>query len=606
MRHPALLALLGLLIAIALYPVWDGPAPADQLPGLATKLGFDAQGPFRWVAGLILLPLVLPMMARAKAATVLPHSETTWREVVLVPAFLALFVVAVDVFPKLDLGHCVGIAALVAIALRPLLLRIPRRALAVVIFPLFLYGYFQATYITTGEGAPRVSMFEDSHSLMPANEYLRGELPYRDMLPGHGLVEDGFFDYLALHVVDTNIGSTLRARFVVGCLNAIALYFVVLAAFGSSEAALLAVLFAISGGMIAPVIRVLPALIALASLLQFVRGGNARWLIAAGFFTVVQGATSIDFSFYTLVTIVVALIRQRRGFVHAAIGIAVGSIPLFGAFAWFGILDDFFRGTFVEVLSLGPVYTLGMFAAPLDWRETVLYALWCIAAVFAGANIRTRTHEPMFVIAFWMMLTAISYAERQHLYWKWLAPAFVAGGVLLLVRQRHRLAPAALIAAILIVAPTTHLAVAHTFRRAHGSLDSRWKPVPNVPRARGALWHVYDRRVIAGVARYLPTLAKDETFLDFTNRNLLYFLFDRDCPIRYYEVAFYETEERQRYVISVLEANPKIRAVLVPGPIGAYPVDGVRNRDRAPLVWEYIERNFRPDFAAGDVVFWRR
>jgi hypothetical protein len=46
--------------------------------------------------------------------------------------------------------------------------------------------------------------------------------------------------------------------------------------------------------------------------------------------------------------------------------------------------------------------------------------------------------------------------------------------------------------------------------------------------------------------------------------------------------------------------------VLVPGPIGAYPVDGIRNRDRAPLVWEYIERNFRPDFAEGDVVFWLR
>ncbi|HEX6160629.1 MAG TPA: hypothetical protein VF111_10715 [Thermoanaerobaculia bacterium] len=623
MSRSAALAFLGLLVAIALYPVWDRPAPEGQLPGLATKLGFDAHGPFRWVFGLIALPLLLPLLARGKVASCgvgfqptsrLQGTGVGWkptpheigRSVVLLPLFLTAFVVATDLFPKLDHGHCVGIALLVTLALRPLVLRIPRRALAFAIFPLFLYAYFHATYITTAEGAPRVSMFEDSHSLMPASEYLRGELPYRDMLPGHGLLEDGFFDYLSLHVVAPRIGSTLRARFVIGCLNAVALYFLVFAVTASGEAALLAVLLAISGGMIAPAVRVLPALVALAFLLQSVRTGERRWLIGAGFFNVVQGAMSLDFAFYTLVTIAVALIRQRRGVLHAAIGIALGVVPLFGAFASFGILDDFFRGTFVEVLSLGPVYTLGMFAAPLDWRETVLYALWCIAAIFAGANIRRRAHEPLFLIAFWMMLAAISYAERQHLYWKWLAPAFVAGGVLILLRERHRLAPLALAAAILIAAPTTHLAVAHTFRRAEGSLDPRWRPVPNVARARGALFHEYDRKVIASVARYLPTLAKDETFLDFTNRNLLYFLFDRDCPIRYYEVAFYETEDRQREVIAVLASNPKIRAVLVPGPIGAYPVDGIRNRDRAPLVWAYIERHFRPDFAEGDVVFWRR
>ncbi|HEY0142751.1 MAG TPA: hypothetical protein VGF48_17760 [Thermoanaerobaculia bacterium] len=608
MTRSAALALLGLLLAIALFPVWDRPAPEGQLPGLATKLNFDAQGPFRWVAGLIVLPLLLPLLfARKKAVAPPPRSKTMRRSFVLVPVFLAAFLVTMELFPKLDLGHCILVALAVVFLFARV--RIPRRALAFVIYPLLLYGYCHATYVITAERAPRVSMFEDGHSLMPAAEYLRGERPYVDMLPGHGLLEDGFFDYLALHVVQPEIGSTLRARFVVGCFNAVALYFLVFAATASGEAAMLAVLFAISGGMLTPVIRVLPALIALAFLMQFARTRNARWLIGAGFFNVVQGAMSIDFAFYTLVTLVVAVVRQRRGWKHAAIGILAGVVPLFGAFALFGILGAFFRGTFVEVLSLGPVYTLGMFAKPQHWRETALYALWCLAAIFAGATVvrrPMRRTEPLFLIAIWMMLAAISYAERQHLYWHWLAPAFVAGGVWLLMRRRHALAPLTMVAAIVIAAPMTHLTVVHTFRHAQGSLDPRWRPVPNVPRARGALFLDYDRRVIASVARYLPTLAPDETFLDFTNRGLLYFLFDRDCPIRYYEVAFYETEERQREVITALEANPKIRAVLVPGPIGAYPVDGVRNRDRAPLVWAYLERHFRPDFAEGDVVFWRR
>ena len=46
------------------------------------------------------------------------------------------------------------------------------------------------------------------------------------------------------------------------------------------------------------------------------------------------------------------------------IGIAAGVIPLFGAFAILGILDDFFRGTFIEVLGVGPAYTLGFFVPP--------------------------------------------------------------------------------------------------------------------------------------------------------------------------------------------------------------------------------------------------
>jgi hypothetical protein len=88
---------------------------------------------------------------------------------------------------------------------------------------------------------------------------------------------------------------------------------------------------------------------------------------------------------------------------------------------------------------------------------------------------------------------------------------------------------------------------------------------------------------------------------------MLYFLFRRDCPIREYEVAFYETEAAQREVIRRIESNPKIRAALVTAsPHGRFTIDGVPNFERAPLVWQYLQENFHPDFAEGDVVFWRR
>ena len=87
---------------------------------------------------------------------------------------------------------------------------------------------------------------------------------------------------------------------------------------------------------------------------------------------------------------------------------------------------------------------------------------------------------------------------------------------------------------------------------------------------------------------------------------LLYFLFDRDCPIRQIEVAFYETEDRQREVIARIEGNPNVRAALVPPSAEALDVDGVPNAVRAPLVWQYLQQHFTPDFQEGDVIFWRR
>jgi hypothetical protein len=74
----------------------------------------------------------------------------------------------------------------------------------------------------------------------------------------------------------------------------------------------------------------------------------------------------------------------------------------------------------------------------------------------------------------------------------------------------------------------------------------------------------------------------------------------------YIEVAFYEPDSRQREVISAIESNRRIRAALVPPPDDDTAVDGVPNSVRAPLVWRYLQTHFTPDFAEGQVVFWKR
>jgi hypothetical protein len=59
-------------------------------------------------------------------------------------------------------------------------------------------------------------------------------------------------------------------------------------------------------------------------------------------------------------------------------------------------------------------------------------------------------------------------------------------------------------------------------------------------------------------------------------------------------------------VLARLAANTNITAALVPKPDDPTAVDGISNRERAPLVWQYLQQHFRPDFEEGDVVFWRR
>lgn len=725
----AAFAVWGLAIAIGMVAIWDRPAPPDQLPGFASRYGFDAHGPFRWIAGLMLLPILVPLAMRPiarrlataqawarNAVLVAPlvtlwlvtvHRTVSWtivpcaiviavctllrdrdlaftrRDAVLVAAFLPALLGVRDIEVGLDGDAEIYVAALLLFAIRvavalipsplppalafiaapfglvlqtgffardqryfgwhalaivvitPFVLRVflrnarmATRILVLLVYPLTLYSYANALSLSTAEGKPRIDFFEDGHALQPASEYLRGELPYRDTLPAHGLIEDGLFDVAAMKISGVTLGARTKTRIVVGSLVAIALYAVAFAATGSAEAAFFAVFLALMTGVWRGSIRFLPALIVLALLAAAVRGRRPRLFAYAGCFVVIAGLTSLDFAAYAFVALVVAAARSGRlAMKHAAIGIAAATVPLFITFAAFGILDDFLRGTFIETLSAGPAYTMNFFTPPpamqqvaafpdvlavLLNRDAFPYIFWCLAAIFAGVMLTRRASrriEPLVIVAVFIVATAISYAERHHLYFGMLAAVLVVALILHLVRRRHiTMATLAIVATIALAGPTTHMGVIGWMRRGRGPMGPGFSELAHIPRARGAWIHESDAKVIESVRKYLAlALRPDETFFDFTNSGLLYFVFNRDCPIREYEVAFYETEERQREVIRQLEANPKVRAALIPSnPHGRFTIDGVPNAERAPLVWSYLQANFQPDFEEGDVVFWRR
>lgn len=604
----------------------------------------------------------------------------TRRDFVLVPAFLAAWLALIDIAPRVAAHQHVFFAAMLVLALRiavtfiraplppalafvvaplglvlqtgffsrdqrylgwnalalvvvtPFVLRVflrreklALRLMTFVVFPLALYAYANAINMNTAFGKPRINYFEDGHNLTPASEFLRGERPYRDVLPGHGLIEDGLFEYVVFQTGDVTAGRALKTRDIAGHLTAIGLYALAFAATGSAETGLMTVVLSMMMGTFTTTIRTFVPLVALAFVAAGVRLRRPRLFAWAGFVTVICGLTSLDYAFYTFVAIVVAmfLVGIRASIRPVAIGIAAGGVPLLVILAALGILGDFLRGTFFEIPAASSAYRMGFFRAPAammqrpSWPEVLevlldpqvyQYLVWPAIVVCLGAALTrrwSRKVQPLLILAVWVMLAGISFAYRFNHYFGMIAAVLLSAWIYHLVRRRSVLAVVVIGATIILCRPTIHASVVGVNRAARGKPPAEWVEIRDVPRARGALWLQRDARAIASVRRYLAlTLKPDETFFNFTDTPILYYLTRRDMPIREYETAFIQSEEKQRETIRILQTNQKIRAVLMRE--GAFSIDLIPPAQRAPILHQYLLENFEPDFEEGDVAFWRR
>jgi hypothetical protein len=726
-------AVWGLAVAMALLPHWMRPAPPGQLPGFATASGFDAQAPFLFIAGVLVLPmlaaaLMRPWVARlsmpetrawarnaAAMAMLFPiwlvliEPDLLWttvptavavlvcvalrglparftrRDVILLSTTAGVFLAIIDltglgvekqfalavaivisvrlaivlIRPRVALpaSLCFALAPLalvfqtrafsyaprhfgwtpLAIAVvTPFVLRLfvhntplvrhrLRRLVVYAVFPIAVYSYLAATSLTTAEGKPRLSFFEEAHHLTPASEALRGEHFYRDIIPSHGLINDGLLDVVLLRGGLETIGRAMKGRYAIASLCSVAVYALTTAVTGSPEAGVLAFHLGRTEGAT----RVLPALLTLALMVSAVRRRNPRLLAWAGAGAIVTGLVSIDHGVYISVALLFAMTRVRQGWRFAALGAAAAAVPALLALSVEGIVVPFFKTSIFEVATLGPIYTLTPFTPPAIFktftslpellaatfdRDAALIMIWIAALLFVAVAMATRPpalarrrarYEALLTISVWIVIVAFSYAERQHFHFQTAVPTFLIGGAMVAAARRRWVIPVAVVLLLMIAQPTSHLARVASLRHATGPLDPKFSSVLyDPPRAADALWA--DATTITAAGAYINRLAPEETFFDFTNSGLLYFLFNRDCPIRQVEVAFYEREDLQREVIARLERNPHVVAALVPSSPAYGSVDYVPNAVRAPLVWKYLQDHFRPDYQAGSVVFWRR
>ena len=514
-----------------------------------------------------------------------------------------------------------------------------RRLIAFVIFPIAAYAYSSATSIQAAEGKPRADLFESSHTILPGGEMLRGEKPYRDIIPAHGLVADSLLSYAALRTGPVTIGRALKVQGTVEGLNRPAEYFIGLAATGSPEAAVLSFFLGEALGTNGGAARALPALVTISLLVAAVRRRKVRYLAAAGVAVIASIVTGVDFGIYAgIVALIAALLFRRRwvpAFRALASGAAAALVVVVAGLAIYGILPYAFRYLFFEMPKLTAAYTLPPVVLPEGLKRFLFppeilvavfdktsfhYVLWFIVLIGLAVSTTIRIdHErwraridALRIMAAFAAICAISYAERHHLYFQYVMAPMIGAALLWMFRSRHsaarKMAPVLVVVAIMIAEPTIHIAIVAGLRNARGPIDPGFREVA-ISRARGAYFNETNARAIEAAANYLNGhMRSDETFFDFTNRGTLFFLLDRDCPIRQVEPAFYETEQLQREVIARIESNALVRAALIPPEKadGFMNVDGVPNSVRAPLVWAYLQQHFQPDFSEGDVVFWRR
>ena len=122
---------------------------------------------------------------------------------------------------------------------RPDIRRRIRIAVAFAIFPIVAYSYISDVSLFTAEHFQRVDLFEDSHHLAPGWEIFHGARPYKDVVPMHGLIDDGLLDAAIMRFSKPNIGAVMKIRGTIATLIGPALYFLAFAATGSPEAGIL-------------------------------------------------------------------------------------------------------------------------------------------------------------------------------------------------------------------------------------------------------------------------------------------------------------------------------------------------------------------------------
>jgi hypothetical protein len=588
---PWLGAVAGFCAGVMLSRTISMAARPGQLPGIAATLGFDPHGYFWRLVVLVACPIAGGFLA----AWIARADEAGWdAEVVTAPA--------------------------------------PLSRTAAILLGCTVAALFAAARISSPAA---VNLYEDGHGLLPASEYLRGELPYRGIVPGHGLISDGLLQATGLRIFGDDYRGYNRTETLAAALFWPSLCVLAFVATGSAAAAFGSLLLTFLAYSQPGYLRVIPSLWILALALAASRSGKGRFWFACGALVPIALLVAVEFAAYAAGAALVALWVARgprlRHLGRFAAGAAVSSAVIAFVFAAVGFFGGFVETTFLFLPTLMPAYAIPLVRPALPWSPEFrslgafladptmfLYGFVTLAALVLGAvlprggRIGDRARAALPILA-WIVFAMVSVVERRHVrYPMFLVPLALVLLALWFKNDRRWSSPRGLAAAAaltLVIVLWKPWDLAHSMSSSFTHRLSPALPTFEEPRrARGGSFPPADAALVRATNTLIreAKLSSDETWLDFANAPGLYYLFDRNCPIRYYEVPFYESPSAQEEVVATLERNEKVRAVLVASGLPSDPIDGVPNAARAPKVAKFLELNFQPFLKQDGVEWWLR
>jgi hypothetical protein len=481
-----------------------------------------------------------------------------------------------------------------------------------------------------------VDLFHRGESLGPASDYLRGDLPYRDVFVLHGLLEDGMLDAWLMTIFGRSAEVAVVRAAVLAAATIPALWILGLVIFESFPLALLVVMLGYATFIENP--RALPEILAAAALVAAFRRRNGWMAALAGALGGFALFLSFDIGLYTLGGSAIALAvltiwRVRTGErgrlwllpVAWAGGVAAGIAPFCIGLAAAGVFGEFLRVSFIDVPRfIDPVWSLPFPDYGAQFKNE--FSLRKLLGFLLGEGVRFILNPIVIAVAIGVLIHRFYRRTIGNL-----ELALLAITALALVTQRsalgradftHQYFSAFLIAPILVVLGTMLFrSASQHWHEGRGServllvtlslvlvsmlgatlwipdlveLRLRWLTSYRARLGGAELEaHVAETRErIAAVSREVRLLSgEDESIFDFSNQPALYFYADRRNPTRFYQVPILSPPRFQAETIRALERS-RPAVVLRGSPTGFDRFDGIRNEVRAQAVAAWIDANY--------------
>jgi hypothetical protein len=494
------------------------------------------------------------------------------------------------------------------------------------VVPLLL---FALNYTSSYQHSQWVDLFHKGETLGPASDYLKGQLPYRDVLPLHGLLEDGLLDAWLMKLLGRSAEVAITRAMILSALMIPALWIFSWIAFRSVLAAGLSVLgaFVMSADNQRGVLEILVLLLVVAS----IRSGRHSRLLAAGLLSALALFFSLEIGIYCLAGTVVTLVaipllaREWRAWRRTIVsllwfsgGVVLGSAP----FLWYlgnaEALGEFLVTSFVTIPSVidaiwsTPFPSLDRWFADRPMSRTIFELAWhfryllnplvvALALIVVlrrslrgSFSLDDRILLALTVFALVTQRSALGRADFQH---QWFSAFLISPLAVALLWNGWRIlrasppsARAALEGSLLVLVPLTVLAMwmpGLLNQRLEHTLSYRVR-LDGMEDPAGA----ESRRRIAAVTEAIQSRTGPDTpIFDFSNQPALYFYADRPNPTRFYQTPLMSPLPFQREVIRDLSESPPA-IVIMTSPDQFDRFDAVTNRDRAPIVASWIEHHY--------------